>query len=80
MSNRSSRIRIARLSPIRDVPHPVPGDSAGATGTPDTRSSNPLHHKPLPKRSGAHGRDLSVSRPLTSDHGLYLTDMQPEQE
>jgi hypothetical protein len=76
----SSRIRIARLSPIRDVPHPVPGDMAGATGSPDTRRSNSLHTKSLPKRSGAHGKDLSVARPLSTDHELYLSDMNPQSD
>jgi hypothetical protein len=76
----SSRIRIARLSPIRDVPHPVPGDMAASTGSPNTRVSNELHTKSLPKRSGPHGKDVSSTRPLSDPHSLYLTDMHPQQE
>jgi hypothetical protein len=75
----SNRIRIARVSPIREVPYAIPGDAAGATGSPDTRSSNPLHTKQLPKRS-FHTETLSYTKPLNPDHELYLEDMEPKSE
>jgi hypothetical protein len=80
MSIHNSRIRIARVVP-RDVPYAIATDMAGATGNPDTRSSNELHTKTLPKRSGPHGKDVSRTTPLGSTHDpLYLHGNDEQEE
>lgn len=55
------RYRIARISPVSSssVPYAITEDQA-LIG--DTR--HPLHHKPLPKRGGAHGEEVTYTTPV----------------
>jgi hypothetical protein len=61
-----------------------PSDMAGATpGSTDTRVSNPLHTKQLPRRHGPNFTEASLtpaSKPLTNPHPLHYSDSEQAQE